>query len=203
MRDEPSDPAPAGSPPLRAAADGVTAVAGRVLQTDGAPLRDVVLKISAIHTETDDHGLFLLEGIASGTAVMVIDGRHAVARGEVGAPDHGTYEVRVEAAAARTAALSWVSWLPRIDHDHDVTLSVPTADEVVARTPAVPGLELRIPKGAVLSDLDGKPVTHVGLTPIPVNRPPFPGTGSAAATMPADRQSRRQCTIRCSRKTTA
>lgn len=173
-RDEPSDSAPAGSPPLRAAADGVTAIAGRVLQTDGAPLRDVVVKIGPINTKTDDHGLFLLEGIAPGTAVMVIDGRHAVVRGAAEATDHGTYEVRVEAAAARTTTLSWVSWLPRIDHDYDVTLSVPTKEDVVARTPAVPGLELRLPKGAVLTDLDGKPVTHVGLTPIPVKRPPFP-----------------------------
>jgi len=38
----------------------------------------------------------------------------------------------------------------------------------------VPGLELRIPKGAVLTGIDGEPVTRVGLTAIPVNRPPFP-----------------------------
>src|SRR5262249_13842339 len=44
-RDEPSDPAPAGSPPLHRAEDGITAVAGRVLETEGAPLQGVVLKI--------------------------------------------------------------------------------------------------------------------------------------------------------------
>ena len=173
LLDEPADPAPAGSPPLRRAQDGITAVAGRVLQTDGAPLQGVVLKIGTVRTETDADGLFLLAGVAPSVAVMLIDGRHARASGG-GPADHGIYEARVEIAEGRTTALPWVSWLPRIDHAHDVTLAVPTSEDVVVRTPAVPGLELRIPQGAVLTGLDGEVVTHVGLTPIPVNRPPFP-----------------------------
>jgi len=174
LSDEPADPAPAGSPPLRGAPAGITAVAGRVLQTDGAPLHGVVLKIGTVRTETDADGLFLLQGVAPGTAVMLIDGRHAVARGATEPADHGLYEARIEVADGTTTALPWVSWLPRIDHAHDVALTVPTAEEVVVRTPAIPDLELRIPKGAVLTGLDGEVVTHVGLTPIPVNRPPFP-----------------------------
>jgi RHS repeat-associated protein len=173
-RDEPSDPAPAGSPPLRRAEDGVTAVAGRVLQTDGAPLQGVVLKIGTVRAETDADGLFLLAGVSPGAPVMLIDGRHALARGAAEPADHGTYEARIEIEAGRTTALPWVSWLPLIDHAHDVTLSIPATEDVVVRTPAIPGLELRIPKGAVLTGLDGKLVTHVGLTPIPVARPPFP-----------------------------
>jgi hypothetical protein len=45
LRDAPSDPAPEGSPPLRSAADGITAVAGRVLATDGTALAGVVLRL--------------------------------------------------------------------------------------------------------------------------------------------------------------
>lgn len=173
-RDEISDPAPAGSPPLREAAAGVTAVSGRVLETQGAALAGVVLRLGALRTETDRDGLFLLEGVAAGEAVLVIDGRHATSRGEADAIDHGLYEARIRVEAGQTTQLSWVSWLPRIDHEHDVALASPVAEDAVARTPEVPGLELRIPKGAVLTGLDGEVVRHVGLTPIPVNRPPFP-----------------------------
>src|SRR5207253_336743 len=65
-REEPSDPAPDGSPPLRLAEDGITAVAGRVLETDGSPLQGVVLKIGTVRAETDADGLFLLAGVSAG-----------------------------------------------------------------------------------------------------------------------------------------
>jgi RHS repeat-associated protein len=44
----------------------------------------------------------------------------------------------------------------------------------VLTTPYIPGLEVRIPKGTEITDEDGKPVTELGITPIPVDRPPFP-----------------------------
>lgn len=174
QRDEPSDPAPAGSPPLRSAKDGMTAVAGRVLATDGAVLADVVLRLGAVRAQTDRDGLFLLENVAPGAGVLVIDGRKARVQGASEAVDHGIYEARIHAEAGRTTHLPWVSWLPRIDHEHDVALAAPAAEDAVVRTPAVPGLELRIPKGAVLTGIDGDVVRRVGLTPVPVNRPPFP-----------------------------
>jgi RHS repeat-associated protein len=152
----------------------VTALAGRVLQTDGTPLRGVLLKLGRAGAVTDATGRYLLESVPSGTGVMLIDGRQAIA-GDAQRPiDHGTYEVRVSAEAGRTTQLTWTSWLPVIDHAHDVALASPSVEPAVASTPTVPGLELRIPRGAVLTDLDGKTVTHVGITPIPVNRTPFP-----------------------------
>ena len=173
-RDASSDPAPEGSRRLRSAADGVTAIAGRVLATDGTPLEGVVLRFGAVRTQTDQDGLYLLENIAPGEAVLVIDGRRARQPNAAEPVDHGVHEARVRAEAGRTTELPWVSWLPRIDHANEVVLTVPSTEDVVARTPAVPGLELRIPKGAVLTGIDGEAVTRVGLTPIPVNRPPFP-----------------------------
>jgi RHS repeat-associated protein len=175
LRDAPSDPAPEGSPPLRAAADGVTAVAGRVLATeDATPLQGVVLRMGAARATTDQNGLFLLEDVVPGEAVLVIDGRHPQLLGTSGSVDHGVYEVRIRAEAGRTNQLPWVSWLPRVDHEHDVNLASPALADVVAGTPAVPGLELHVPKGAILTGIDGEVVRHVGLTAIPVNRPPFP-----------------------------
>jgi hypothetical protein len=45
---------------------------------------------------------------------------------------------------------------------------------VVVTTPYIPGLELHIPPNTVLRGEDGKPVTQVSITPIPVDRPPLP-----------------------------
>lgn len=173
-RDAPSDPAPEGSLPLRVAADGVTAIAGRVLATDGTPLQNVTLRMGTVRAQTDEHGLYLLEGVAPGEAVLVIDGRKAREANGSEAIDHGIHETRVKVEQGRTTAVPWVSWLPRIDHEHETVLGVPLADDAVATTPSVPGLELRIPKGAVLTGIDGEAVTRVSLTAIPVNRPPFP-----------------------------
>jgi YD repeat-containing protein len=44
----------------------------------------------------------------------------------------------------------------------------------VARTPRIPGLEVHVPAGAVLRDADGNVVSSMTITPIPVDRPPFP-----------------------------
>ena len=50
----------------------------------------------------------------------------------------------------------------------------PTSDEVVVTTPHIPGLELHLPPGTIIRDKDGELVTEISITPIPVDRPPFP-----------------------------
>jgi hypothetical protein len=40
--------------------------------------------------------------------------------------------------------------------------------------PDVPGLELHIPANTVIRDARGRVVTEIGITPIPINQPPFP-----------------------------
>ena len=175
VTEAPSDPAPAGSPLLLEAPPGMTAVAGRVLQSeDGKPLAGVVLRIGNTRTSTDVNGLFLVRGIDAGKQVLIIDGRKAIVRGNDGEVDHGIYEARITVEAGNTTKLTWVSWLPIIDHANEVTINGPLEKDVVARAPAIPGLELRLPKGAVLTGIDGEKVDHVGLTAIPVNRTPYP-----------------------------
>ena len=180
-RHAPSDPAPAGSPALLEAEPGVTALAGRVLNTDGVPLGGVRVAHGPVRGETDAQGLFLLRGVAPGWGVLVIDGHDAVPSvpasvpGAAGTPvDHGYYEVRVAVDAGRTTRLGWTSWLPRIDHTHDVALASPLPAPVTVRAAAIPGLELRLPAGAVLTGPNGEPVRAVGITPIPLRRTPFP-----------------------------
>ena len=41
-------------------------------------------------------------------------------------------------------------------------------------TPHIPGLELHLPPGTIIRDKDGELVTEISITPIPVERPPFP-----------------------------
>jgi RHS repeat-associated protein len=64
--------------------------------------------------------------------------------------------------------------MPRLDTASIVTIPSPITEEVVLTTRHIPGLEVRIPPGTVITDEDGQVVTSIGITPIPVNRPPFP-----------------------------
>ena len=154
-----------------ASAAGVTALTGQVKTTEGQPLANVALRDSGIGTRTNDQGEFLLEKLPPGETVLTIDGRHA---GRDGKTDYGLFEVRVTIEAGKTTELPYVSYLPQIDHAHDVAITSPTTSEVVVKAAAVPGLELHIPPGAIITDTDGKPVTRIGITPIPLDRTPFP-----------------------------
>jgi hypothetical protein len=151
------------SPP----APGITALSGLVLDTDGNPLENVLLLDEPAHAKTDVEGRFLLSYAPPGDTVLTIDGRRA---GE----DHGLYKVRVTIKPGQTNALPFTSYLPVIDHANDVTIPSPTSAEVVVKSKAVPGAELRIPSGVVILDADNKPVTRLSLTAFPAGRAPFP-----------------------------
>ena len=157
-------------PPLQAAS-GVTALSGRVVDLDGRGLPGVVVADNSEQTTTDAQGRWVLGPVTVGASVLRIDARHAGAKRE---RDHGFYELRVEAQPGRTTVLPWVSWLAPVDHKHDVAIPSPTTSEVVVRTPDVPNLELRIPAGTVVRDVDGKVVKRVGITAVPFDRLPFP-----------------------------
>src|SRR5439155_1940918 len=153
------------------AGPGTTAVAGQVLQLSGTPLADVTLTIAPHHTHTDRTGRFLLVGpTLSGHQELVIDGRSASTPGRA----FGVFEAGIDVKAGQTNALSFTSWMPRIDTAHGVAIASPTTSEAVLTTPAIPGLELHIPAGTVIKDIDGAPVNEVSITPIPLDRPPFP-----------------------------
>jgi hypothetical protein len=156
-------------PPL-AAAPGVTALAGRVLTLDGQPLAGVTLRIDAATARTDATGRFLLAVDTAGWHELLIDGRSASRPGRT----YGIFEVGVELAAGQTTALPYTIWMPALDTAHAETIPSPTPTEVVVTTPAIPGLELRLPAGTVIRDHEGRVVTALSLTPIPVTRPPFP-----------------------------
>jgi RHS repeat-associated protein len=160
---------------------GVTAVSGRVLRLDGRPLADVTLEIEERTTRTDRTGRFLLlvDGMATGEHTLEIDARTANKPGRT----YGFYEARIGAHAGRTTVLPFTIWSPLIDIAHQVTIPSPTTTETVVTTPTMPGLELHLPAGTVITDEDGAAVTTVSLTPIPLDRTPFPLPEDATFTM--------------------
>lgn len=157
-------------PPLQAEPD-VTALVGQVLLLDGKAAQGVTLTLGGKSAKTDDTGRFLLSGIPTGTYTLVIDGRSANKPGKI----YGYFEARTAVPdAGKTNVLPFTIWMPRIHTHAAVKIPSPTTSEVVITTPHIPGLELHIPKGTVLRDRVGQVVTEVSITPIPVDRPPFP-----------------------------
>ena len=161
-------------PPLRAP-NGVTALAGQALKLNGSPLAAVTLEIDGRKTETDRTGRFLLRLDSGPTAPdgrveLAIDGGTASRRSVT----YGFFEARVKVNAGQTTALPFTIWMPRLDTAHAVRIPSPTTSEVVITTPYVPGLEVHLPPNTVIRGHDGQVVREVSLTPIPVDRPPFP-----------------------------
>jgi len=148
---------------------GITAVAGEVRTLSDEPLESVTLRIGDQTARTDDTGRFLLISISPGHRVLLIDGRSASRPGRV----YGVFEVGVDVRAG-TNILPFTIWMPEIDTENAVPIPSPTSDEVVVTTPRILGLELHLPPGTIIRDKEGQVVTQISLTPIPVDRPPFP-----------------------------
>ncbi len=152
---------------------GVTGLAGQVLRLDGQPLAGVTLRIKDCTVRTDENGQFLLTGAAPGHWQLTIDGRSA----NKGANTYGLFVAGVDLRARVTTVLPYIIWMPVLDTRHAVKITSPTTTDVVVTTPYIPGLELRIPKGTTIRDSEGKPVTEIGITAIPLDRPPYPLPG--------------------------
>ncbi|GIH02808.1 hypothetical protein Rhe02_08750 [Rhizocola hellebori] len=149
---------------------GVTALAGHVQTLAGRPLNGISVRIDDTTASTDADGRFLLTGLSAGHHELLVDG-HVTGSQRGG---YGTYEIGVDIAAGGTTELPYPIWLTRIDVHNTVHFPSPTTTEVVITTPRIPGLEVHLPAGSVVKDTNGRVVTELGITAIPVDRPPFP-----------------------------
>jgi len=156
-------------PPLKGA-NGVTALAGQALKLNGQPIANVTLTIDQHASRTDNTGRFLLSDLTPGHHVMLIDGRTTKVPGKT----YGVFEVGVDINPGVTNVLAYTIWMTALDMAHSVTIPSPTLTETVITTPLLPGLELRIPPGTVIRDSNGKTVSQLSITPVPLDRPPFP-----------------------------
>ena len=152
------------------AAPGTTALAGQVLKLDGWPLENTTLEINGRRVRTDSTGRFLLQGLAPGHHVLWIDG--STANHDQAA--YGLYEVGTTILPNKTNVLNYTIWMTRLDMAHAVRVPSPTSTETVITNPLLPGLELHLPAHTVITDRNGKPVRQISITPIPIDKPPFP-----------------------------
>jgi RHS repeat-associated protein len=156
--------------PALEAAPGVTALAGQILRVDGWPLEGVSIRIGGSRTATDETGRFLLTRVPAGRQTLVVDAGPASTR----KTKYGFFMIAVDVVATKTTALPYTVWMPVIDVEHTITIPSPTTRDMVVTTPLVPGLEVHIPAHVRLRKPDGTIATEIGVTPIPVDRPPFP-----------------------------
>ena len=156
-------------PPLQAA-PGTTALAGQVLKLDGWPLENTTLEIDGRRARTDSTGRFLLQGVTPGHHVLWIDGTTANHDNAT----YGLYEVGATVLPNKTNVLNYTIWMTRLDTAHAVKIPSPTHAEMVITNPLLPGLELHLPPNTVITDRNGKAVHQISITPIPIDKPPFP-----------------------------
>lgn len=151
---------------------GVTALAGQLLRLNGEPLAGVTLEVEGRTGRSDGTGRFLIRLDDRGTehVELWVDGRTAHGLGET----FGTYEIGVTLRGGETLALPYTIWMPALDTANAVTIPSPTTGEVIISTPTIPGLELRLPPRTVIRDHEGTVVTTISITPVPLDRPPFP-----------------------------
>ncbi len=148
---------------------GSTALAGQVLKLNGEPLQHATLQIGNRRTQSDGTGRFLLTDIPAGHQVLVIEGSTANTPGK----KYGRFEFGDEIKAGVTNKLGFKIWMSLLDVAHEITIPSPTTKEMILTTPTMPGLELHLPAGTVITTDSGKVVTKITITPIPVDRPPF------------------------------
>lgn len=146
------------------------AVEGRVLRLNDRPLADVTVTIGTRSTRTDADGSFELEGIAPGRHEMVVDGSSAGRGGR----EYAQFVIGVEVEADTVTRLPYTIFVPRIRPKDWVRINAPVQRDTTVTHPDMPGLEIQIPRGAVLLDRAGKPLTRIAIVPVPLDRAPFP-----------------------------
>ncbi len=158
-------------PALRAPR-GTTALAGQTLKLDGAPLAGVRISVSGSSrsVRTDRSGRFLLTGLRAGHRVLTVDGRRVSKRGQ----RFGAHQVGVDLGKGKTTVMDSTIWMSVLDRAGDIRLPKRLRRPMTLTNPAMPGFEVRLPAGSVVRDKRGRQVRTLNLTPVPLDRPPFP-----------------------------
>ena len=157
------------APVLRAPAKR-TAVAGQVLRLNGLPLAGVSVSVGTLATTTDAQGRFLLSGVQAGPVELKVDGTAVVNNGR----HYTAHYLFATAQKGTTSVVPYPIYLVRVDPATEVSISSPADHDITLTHPLMPGLEVTIPKGAVIRDQNGKIVTKISITPIPIDRAPSP-----------------------------
>ncbi len=156
------------------AGPGETALAGQVLEQDGHPLRGIKVSLEGAKeiAKTDAAGRFLLAGVPAGHQILVVNG-DSPKQGQ----HFGAYEMGVKLNEGSTTTLEYTVWLTALDPAGDQRIASPAMREEILKSPRIPGLEVRLPKGTVIRNPAGRRVKNLNITAIPVDRPPAPLPG--------------------------
>ena len=169
----------ANDPPLSIAAAAAvplpatisqTGISGQVRRLNGLPLPGVTVSIASISAVTDAEGRFILTGVAAGARQLKIDGRNVFVNGR----HYTEHYLTATISRGQITTIAAPIYLSRVDPATEVSISSPADHDIVLTHSAIPGLEVRIPKGAILRERDGTVVKTVSITPIPVDRAPYP-----------------------------
>lgn len=172
-------------------AAGSTTLAGRVLSTEGVPIPNCTVSAPApsgsdVTATTDGAGNFLLVGLQSGPARPIF----------IQPPSGSVYPAIKEpadVAANQANIVPYIFYLPAIDPlNTPINLTGPT-DVTSIR---VPGLKMTIPQGVRLRVLGSSAdVTHVSITPVPIDRTPAPLPANVATPMVYTSQPGNSCIV--------
>ena len=150
--------------------NSTTTLYGVARRIDDQPLVGVTVSLGSRSAKTNGEGRFILQDIPSGHQVLWVDGSTANKADE----EYGEFEAAVELKADQANNLGYDLFVPRISARDKVSVSSPTTTETVITHPAIPGLEIRIPAGAVFRNHAGKIITEIAIVPMPVDRSPIP-----------------------------
>ncbi len=172
-------------------AAGSTTLAGRVLSTENVPIPNCTVSAPApsgsdVTATTDGAGNFLLAGLQSGPARPIF----------IQPPAGSVYPAIKEpadVAANQANVVPYTFYLPAIDPlNTPINPNGPT-DVTSAR---VPGLKMTIPQGVRLRVLGSSAdVTHVSITPVPIDRTPAPLPSNTAASLVYTSQPGNSCIV--------
>ncbi|MGH8431085.1 MAG: carboxypeptidase regulatory-like domain-containing protein, partial [Solimonas sp.] len=175
-------------------AAGATTLSGRVLSTENVPIPNCTVSAPApsgsdVTAITDAAGNFLLAGLQSGPARPIF----------IQPPAGSVYPAIKEPAdvtANQANVVPYTFYLPAIDPlDTPINPTGPT-NVTNAR---VPGLTMTIPQGVRLRVLGSSAdVTHVSITPVPIDRTPAPLPGTVATAMVYTSQPGNACVLNAS-----
>lgn len=149
---------------------GSTALIGQVRRIDESPVANVEISVDGQKVRTDGQGVFVLQHLLAGRRELFVDGRPAGSANT----EYGRFIVGADVAASTVNHMPFVMYLPRVLERDKIALPSPTTRETVLTHPDMPGLELRIPAGAVFKDRDGKVLNEIAIVPTPVDHAPFP-----------------------------
>jgi RHS repeat-associated protein len=149
---------------------GDTVLIGQVRRIDEVPVDHVAVTVGKQTVYTDAQGVFVLTGLQNNREQLFVDGGPA-SQGDM---HYGRFLVGADVKPNAVTRMPYVMYLPRILPRDEIALPSPTTREVVLQHPDMPGLELRIPAGAVFKDKDGHVLDHIAIVPTPVDHAPFP-----------------------------